>query len=166
VKIRDGWRVVVVAFFLERPMLRSLFAAFFIAFATCSPALAVTPKPYVITNDPGGVIDEFIEKYRTLRETNAKIIVDGPCYSACTLVLALVPKENVCITPYAIFGFHSASLGMTGVFSKTGTGHVWFQYPRALREWLKTNGWNGDEHPELLFMDNEDAAQLLQRCAE
>jgi hypothetical protein len=34
-------------------------------------------------------------------------MIDGSCYSACTLVTALVPRDKICITERAMLGFHA-----------------------------------------------------------
>jgi hypothetical protein len=145
-------------------MMKRLFAALFMLFALAMPAKAT----YIITNDPGGVIDDFQEKYTMLRRAGEKVVVDGPCLSACTLVFALVPKSHVCITPNAVFGFHSARLShpiLGEKFSLNGTGQMWFQYPRKLRAWLTGQGWDGTtEHNDLIWMDNEDAETFFDKC--
>ncbi len=35
-------------------------------------------------------------------------MIDGPCLSACTLVLMTVPEERICVTRRAVLGFHAA----------------------------------------------------------
>ncbi len=36
------------------------------------------------------------------------MVIDGPCLSACTLVLSIVPGERICVTKRAVLGFHAA----------------------------------------------------------
>ena len=35
--------------------------------------------------------------------------INGACVSACAYVLGIMPKERVCVTPRAAFGFHMAT---------------------------------------------------------
>ncbi len=35
-------------------------------------------------------------------------MIDGPCLSACTLVLMTIPEERICVTRRAVLGFHAA----------------------------------------------------------
>jgi hypothetical protein len=127
-----------------------------------APANATT-TPYTITFDGGGNLLEFYEKYTLLRRSGTKVIVDGPCISACTLVFTQIEPENVCVTRRAIFGFHSAS--QFNMFSKDGTGLLWFSYPPGVREWLKGQGWDGTTaHEELIWMDNHTARTFIKEC--
>src|SRR6266853_1596652 len=49
-----------------------------------------------IVNDDGGRIAEYVAKYTRARDGGERIVVDGQCLSACTLVLALLPRERIC----------------------------------------------------------------------
>ena len=37
-----------------------------------------------------------------------RVVIDGPCLSACTLVLSMVPDDRICVTRRAVLGFHAA----------------------------------------------------------
>ena len=58
----------------------------------------------------GGVIVDYVKKYSNIRGSGEKVIIDGECVSACTLVLGIVPKQNVSITENAVLGLHSATV--------------------------------------------------------
>jgi hypothetical protein len=34
-------------------------------------------------------------------------VIDGPCLSACTLVLSTLPRNRICTTSRAVLGFHA-----------------------------------------------------------
>lgn len=129
-----------------------------------SPANAA----FTITFDGGGVITDYFDKYTAVRQAGGKVIVDGPCISACTLIFTQIEPENVCITKRAIFGFHSASTvsPLTGrEFSPDGTGMMWFSYPDYVQQFLIGKGWDGTkEHSELIWMDNTTASAFYKRC--
>src|SRR4051812_24738605 len=59
-----------------------------------------------IGDDRGGQIGAFIDKYQGLRTSGETVIIDGHCVSACTLVLGMVPRNKICVTPRASLGFH------------------------------------------------------------
>ena len=61
-----------------------------------------------IAEDRGGQIGQYLQAFNTLRSSGERVIVDGNCLSACTLVLGLVPRERICATQRARFGFHAA----------------------------------------------------------
>src|SRR5688500_5233554 len=62
----------------------------------------------IITADPGGPISHYEHRYASVRATGENVVIDGACFSACTLVLGLVPPERICVTPRARLGFHAA----------------------------------------------------------
>src|SRR5262249_8394798 len=82
-----------------------------------------------ITFDGGGRISDYIERYSALRLSGGRVVVDGLCISACTIVTALMPAERVCVTPYAQLAFHSAARvnPLTGeqAHRSEGTPVVW-----------------------------------------
>lgn len=43
-----------------------------------------------------------------VRSSGQRVVIDGPCASACTFVLSIVPQDKVCATPRAQFEFHAA----------------------------------------------------------
>jgi hypothetical protein len=67
------------------------------------PANALT-----ITNDRGGLIPMYVARMQRAAATGERVIIDGNCLSACTMTLGIIPPQNVCATPRAVLGFHSA----------------------------------------------------------
>ena len=45
---------------------------------------------YRITRDHGGLVDQYKTKYAMIRDRGERVIIDGICNSACTLVLGIV----------------------------------------------------------------------------
>src|SRR5260370_32262388 len=72
--------------------------------------LAATPAraDLHITRDHGGYVSEYKAKYERIRNRKERVIIDGICNSACTLVFGIVPMNKVCVTPRASLGFHQA----------------------------------------------------------
>jgi hypothetical protein len=100
---------------------------------------------YRITRDHGGLVDRYKLKYATIREHRERVIIDGICNSACTLVLGIVPLSRICVTPRASLGFHMAyyDTAMTfgiKVLSNQGTADVMSYYPETVREWISRHG--------------------------
>ena len=70
-------------------------------------------------------------------------IIDGPCLSACTMVLGVIPRERICVTPRARLGFHAAwNPGKNGrpVTSVAATKLLMDIYPEHVRSWIKGRG--------------------------
>src|SRR5436309_14161977 len=61
-----------------------------------------------ITDDFGGQIGRYIDRYTAMRDAGERVVIDGPCLSACTLVLGVVPRDRLCVTTRARLGFHAA----------------------------------------------------------
>ena len=61
-----------------------------------------------ITDDVGGRIGTYVEAYSAVRSSGERVMIDGACLSACTLVLGIVPLRRICVTPRASLGFHQA----------------------------------------------------------
>src|ERR1700739_1820601 len=57
---------------------------------------------------PGGQVGPFLDLFEQVRESGERVVIDGPCMSACTLVLSVVPNERICVTRRAVLGFHAA----------------------------------------------------------
>jgi hypothetical protein len=98
-----------------------------------------------ITKDLGGYIDQYKAKYARIRDSGERIVIDGTCNSACTLLLGIVPLNRVCVTPRASFGFHQAyydkrwTAGMK-VTSVVGTEELMSVYPSSVKAWIARNG--------------------------
>jgi hypothetical protein len=73
-------------------------------FTASAPARAT--EIIKISDDRGGLINYYLLKYTKLSDRDVEVQIDGPCYSACTLVL-IVPTGQVCITPAARLVFHA-----------------------------------------------------------
>ena len=98
-----------------------------------------------ITRDHGGYVEQYKEKYQRIRKNGERVIIDGICNSACTLVFGIVPMNKVCVTPRASLGFHQAyydkafTFGMK-VTSYEGTSDLMSYYPKPVKEWISRNG--------------------------
>lgn len=93
----------------------------------------------VIVNDPGGFVGQHIAQGAFYAEVGTKLII-AYCASACLMMVAQVPKENVCVRPDAWFGYHTlaAHLNEHGVCCTESTQTM--QWLRG-REWAKANGY-------------------------
>jgi hypothetical protein len=89
----------------EGSMRRALCAALFFLVGF-NPALGEVR----IEASNGGEVSHYLELFAVLRQSGERIVIDGPCYSACTLVLSTIPHNRVCVTRRAILGFHAPRL--------------------------------------------------------
>ena len=47
-----------------------------------------------IISSSGGVVDPYLTFFSQLRRSGQRVIIDGPCLSACTLVLNTIPRNR------------------------------------------------------------------------
>ena len=98
-----------------------------------------------ITRDHGGYVSEYKAKYERIRDRRERVIIDGICNSACTLVFGIVPLNKVCVTPRASLGFHEAYYDKAFTFgikvtSVDGTSDLMSYYPQPVKDWIRRNG--------------------------
>jgi hypothetical protein len=119
-----------------------------------------------IVNDPGGEVSSYLRTFYQARATGERIIIDGPCLSACTLLTGIVPRDHVCVTRRAMLGFHAASyyndVSRSLVPTSAGTRLVMRLYPPEIRAWINRHG---GLTPHLITMRGPDLATLYPACA-
>jgi hypothetical protein len=138
--------------------LRVLCAAVLVAFAM--PALAEVR----ILASPGGRVGPFLELFEQVRASGERVVIDGPCLSACTLVLMSLPRSRICVTPRAILGFHAAtSRDFFGrkVYEPEATGVVLAAYPPRVRDWIVRRGGLSSQ---MLLLRGRELAAMYPRC--
>src|SRR5262245_66036422 len=61
-----------------------------------------------IVGDYGGQIGPYLEHLSALRHSGERVVIDGPCLSACTMILGVIPRDRICVNPRARLGFQDA----------------------------------------------------------
>ena len=117
-----------------------------------------------ISDDVGGRIGTYVNAYDTVRDSGDRVMIDGACLSACTLVLGIVPREKICITRRAMLGFHAAWLpGPEGqpVRSEAGTQALWEVYPQHVKRWINARGGLSTK---MIFLRGRELAAMYPEC--
>lgn len=117
-----------------------------------------------ITSDPGGRIVTYVRKYAALRDSGERVIIDGMCASACTIVLGALPRERICVTPRARLGFHAAwEFGQAGrpVTNPTATRMLLSMYPAPVRSWIRRRG---GLRSRMIYLSGRELAAMYPRC--
>jgi hypothetical protein len=117
-----------------------------------------------ISNDKGGQIGPYLDAFVSLRKSGQNVIIDGPCLSACTIVLGIVPRDRICVTRRAQLGFHAAwNPGSNGrpILSQAGTKALWDLYPGEIRAWLKRRG---GLKPKMVFLSGPELSAMYRAC--
>ena len=118
-----------------------------------------------ITNDPGGEVSSYVQKFQQMRESGERIVIDGPCLSACTLLTGIVPRDHVCVTHRAVLGFHAASYyddaSRSLVPTREGSRVVMRLYPAEIRSWINRHG---GLRPQLITLRGRELTALYHAC--
>ena len=96
-----------------------------------------------IYQDAGGRIDYYLDMFARVRDSGERVVIDGTCKSACTLVLGAMPRDRICVTARANLGFHAAYVfdpWGRAVMSPKDTAVLWANYPPPIRNWLTRHG--------------------------
>ena len=118
----------------------------------------------VIEGSPGGEATSFLRFFEAVRLSRQRVVIDGPCFSACTLALSVLPRGRICVTSRAILGFHAARLvdvfgneypapGATRIVAET--------YPAPVRQWIRRHG-GLTRRP--IFLYGPELSRLIPRC--
>ena len=129
-------------------------------------AIAVTPAgaEVRILGSPGGQVGPFLDMFDEVRASGDRVVIDGPCLSACTLVLSVVPNDRICVTRRAVLGFHAArSMDRRGrMYAEPEASSLVLQaYPAGVRDWIVHRGGLTSR---LLLLRGRELAALYPRC--
>ena len=124
--------------------MRTAFARL-IFFAALFGAAGVMPvhAEIRILGSPGGQVGPFLDLFERVRASGEIVVIDGPCLSACTLVLSVVPNDRICVTRRAVLGFHAArSIDRRGrLYAEPEASEaVLDAYPAPVRDWIRRRG--------------------------
>jgi hypothetical protein len=117
-----------------------------------------------ITSDTGGQIGPYLEQLVAIRESGQQVIIDGPCLSACTLVLGVIPRDRICVTRRARLGFHAAwHHGENGrpATNRGGTQLLMAVYPKNVKSWIAKRG---GLTREMKYLTGRELASMYRTC--
>jgi hypothetical protein len=112
----------------------------------------------------GGLVGDYLKVFAQMRQSGERVIIDGPCLSACTLVLSTIPRNRICVTRRAVLGFHAPQW-------VDRSGHTWRapkatrividSYPAGVRAWIKARGGLSTK---LIYLRGRELTALYPRC--
>jgi hypothetical protein len=131
-------------------------------------ALLVWAKPAAaevrILASRGGEVGPFLQLFERVNASGERVVIDGPCLSACTLVLSIVPDERICVTRRAVLGFHAArSVDRRGrIYAEPEASQAVLEaYPAPVRGWISRHGGLTSR---LLLLRGRELAAIYPRC--
>jgi len=118
-----------------------------------------------ILSSSGGEVSSYLAVFARVRQSGDRVIIDGPCLSACTLVLSTIPKNRICVTRRAVLGFHAPKYvdprsGRTSR-SLAATRIVTQSYPSGVRAWIKKRGGLTQK---VIYLRGRELAALYPHC--
>jgi hypothetical protein len=102
--------------------------------------------------------------FEDVRASGERVVIDGPCLSACTLVLSVVPSDRICVTRRAVLGFHAArSIDRRGrTYAEPEASELVLEaYPSAVRGWIRRRGGLTSH---LLLLRGRELAAIYPAC--
>jgi hypothetical protein len=134
--------------------------------AIAGPARATPVSPVAgerILDDSGGRIGNYLTRYEALRKSGRRVAIGGTCASACTLVLGVIPRDRICVTPRAVLAFHAAwDLSLTGLQTNApGTKYLWSHYPDSVSRWITRHG---GLRSQTIYLGRRELAAMFSTC--
>jgi hypothetical protein len=136
----------------------------FLAAVLCGLILPSAQAEIRILGSSGGEVGPFLDLFERVRASGERVVIDGPCLSACTLVLSMVPNDRICVTRRAILGFHAArSIDTRGrIYAEPQASELVLEaYPSAVRGWIRHRGGLTSR---LLLLRGRQLAAIYPSC--
>jgi hypothetical protein len=144
--------------------MRPAFArAILLATMLCAVALPARAEVRIL-GSPGGQVGPFLDLFERVRDSGERVVIDGPCLSACTLVLSMVPGNRICVTRRAVLGFHAArSMDRRGrMYAEPEASELVLEaYPSPVRNWIRRRGGLTSH---LLLLRGRELAAIYPSC--
>ena len=107
-----------------------------------------------VSDNHGGSVRDYDAKWRALGQEGTHVRIVGSCQSACTVLLAHIPRENICVTPNASLGFHLAKL-------QWATDTLWSAYPSDIQGWITARG---GLQKDFIWLKSPELYKFLAKC--
>jgi hypothetical protein len=115
------------------------------------PASAATVE---VSDNHGGSVAQYDARWARLAAQGDNVKIVGPCQSACTVLLGHIPRDRICVTKDASFGFHLANLA-------SAQATLWSAYQPDIRKWIAAHG---GLRRDFIWMRAPDIFAYFKRC--
>lgn len=132
---------------MKFPLLLSIVALLFATGAARAETIDVD-------DSHGGRVADYDARWSGLSARGASVRIVGPCQSACTVLLGHIPRNRICVTPNASFGFHLAK-------RESATATLWNAYSGDIRQWINQHGGLTGE---FIWMRAPDTYRYFRKC--
>jgi hypothetical protein len=107
-----------------------------------------------VSDDHGGSVVAYDRRWAALARRGVNVRVVGPCQSACTVLMRHIPRNRICVTPEASFGFHLARKAEATAILRSG-------YSADIRAWINRHGGLTDD---FIWMSAPDTYRYFRKC--
>lgn len=117
-----------------------------------SPAFAA--ETIDVSDNHGGSVAAYNARWARHAARGVNVRVVGPCQSACTVLLAHIPRKRICVTANASFGFHRAK-------REDMTRLLWAGYAPDVKGWINARGGLTDDFK---WLRAPDTYRFFRKC--
>jgi hypothetical protein len=122
--------------------------------AAVALATAAVAETINVNDNHGGSVAAYDTRWAGLAARGVDVRIVGPCQSACTILLAHIPRNKICVTPAASFGFHTAK-------RPDMTAKLWAGYDSDIKGWINARG---GLTPDFKWMGAPDTYKYFKKC--
>jgi len=120
----------------------------------CCLAAPVMAETIEVYDNHGGSAAQNNARWAGLAARGVDVRIVGPCQSACTILLGHIPRDKICVTSAARFGFHLAR-------RQDATQMLWSGYQADIRAWINAHG---GLQKDFAWMRAPDTYRYFRRC--
>lgn len=117
-------------------------------------AVSAQAETIDVYDNHGGRVVEYNARWAAYAQRGVSVRITGPCQSACTVLLGHIPRNRICVTPEARFGFHLANLPQA-------TATLWNGYPAGIKAWINAHG---GLQRDFVWMGAPDIYRFFRKC--
>jgi hypothetical protein len=117
-------------------------------------APAARAETVVITDDHGGFVYFYQQKWEKLAAQKDNVRIAGLCASACTLLTGYFPRQDICVTDHAALGFHAGTFPFV-------TDTLLRIYPQDIRKWIDAHGGLTFQ---LIWLQRPEIYKFFRKC--
>jgi hypothetical protein len=115
---------------------------------------AVAAETIEVSDNHGGSVTQYNVRWAGYAARGVDVKIVGPCQSACTVLLGHIPRNKICVTPGASFGFHLANLS-------SATSTLWNAYGSDIQGWINQHG---GLKKDFVWMRAPDTYRYFKKC--
>jgi hypothetical protein len=115
---------------------------------------SVAAETIEVSDNHGGSVVAYDSRWAGLAARGVDVKIVGPCQSACTVLLGHIPRNKICVTPSASFGFHLANL-------PSATATLRGAYQSDITAWIDAHG---GLKKDFIWMRAPDIYRFFKKC--